>query len=482
MSLDAQSRGYRSEELLYGLNDRPPVLPALLAAIAHLLAIVAGIATAPLLIARGLNLDVATTAYVIGAAFVISGLATLIQVVRIGLIGSGLLSIQGTSFSFIGVLIYAASLLDDSHLGAAEGLGVLLGSGIVGGLMTVVAGFYIQRLARVITVNVTGVTIFMLGASLVWSAWQNFQWTLASTYNAGAATQQTLWVCLQAGVVIGVIGLLASSRSPWLRLLSICTGLGVGVCVAFLTTGLEGEIAMTGTELLLPRWQPFPLGVHPGVVLVLLPIFLVSMMESVGDLTATSLLSRCEVSGAPYWRRIRGGIVAGGLNSIGAALAGTFPITTFSQNNAVIQLTGVASRLVGVLVALLLIVLGMLPQFVALFQLMPGGVLHAVSGLLFAMIAWAGLRLLRLQAGSTLNLRTQGMRMLIGCGTAAVALSFLPELAQSLGFLLPTYLSILLNFPVATAAVLAIFWEWLVSASPDVNPLPVSIGSDPDGN
>ena len=134
------------------------------------------------------------------------------------------------------------------------------------------------------------------------------------------------------------------------------------------------------------------------------------------------------------------------------------------------------------MIALLLIVLGVLPQFVALFQLIPGGVLHAVSGLLFAMIAWAGLRLLRLQAGSTLNLRTQGMRMLIGCGATAVALSFLPELAQSLGFLLPTYLSILLNFPVATAAVLAIVWEWYVNASSDANPPAASIGSHPDGN
>ena len=72
--------------------------------------------------------------------------------------------------------------------------------------------------------------------------------------------------------------------------------------------------------------------------------------------------------------------------------------------------------------------------------------------------------------------------MLIGCGATAVALSFLPELAQSLGFLLPTYLSILLNFPVATAAVLAIVWEWYVNASSDANPPAASIGSHPDGN
>lgn len=454
-------------ELLFGLNSRPPIPQAVLAALAHLLAIVAGIATAPLLIARGLNLDVPTTAYVIGAAFVVSGIATLIQVVRIGAIGSGLLSIQGTSFSFVGVLVYAASLLDGAALTDAQRLGILLGSGTVGGLLTIVAGVYIQRLARVITVNVTGVTIFMLGATLVLSAWQNFQWSLASTRIAGEDTQQTLWVWLQAGIVIGVIAWLASRRSAWLRLLSICVGLAAGVLVALFTTGLDDTSVAPAAGLLIPRWQPFELAVQAGVVLVLLPIFLVSMMESVGDITATSLLSRCEVSGPSYWRRIRGGIVAGGINSILAALAGTFPITTFSQNNAVIQLTGVASRVVGVMVAALLILLGLLPQFVALFQLIPGGVLHAVSGLLFAMIAWAGLRLLRLPASASSGLRSRGMDMLLGCTAAAMGLSFVPELLSSAGIELPTYLSILLNFPVATAAVLAMIWEGLAGPEPE---------------
>jgi len=442
-------------ELLYGLNARPPLVQAVLAAFAHLLAIVAGIATAPLLIARGLHLDEAMTAYVIGSAFVISGLATVIQVVRVGPVGSGLLSIQGTSFSFIGVLIYAAGLLDGVQLSDAERVGVLLGSGIVGGLATVVAGIYIQRLSKVITLNVTGVTIFMLGMSLVWSAWQNLQWTVAG---ARAAGEPIAWVWLQAGVVVAVIAGLASRKSPWVRLISICAGLAAGLAVAFFTSGIDTHLMRESSGVLLPRWQPFPLSLNLGVVLVLLPIFLVSVTESVGDLTATSMLSRCELTGPHYWRRIRGGVLAGGVNSILAALAGTFPNTTFSQNNAVIQLTGVASRMVGVIVGVLLIALGLLPQFSALFQLIPGGVLHGATGLLFAMIAVAGLRLLRNPVANRDSNR--GLRMLAGCGGAAIALSFLPDFVGYLGYGLPNYLSMLLNFPVASCALIAIVWEW----------------------
>ena len=453
--------------MLYGLNARPPVPQALLAAFAHLLAIVAGIATAPLLIARGLNLTAATTAYVIGSAFVVSGLATLIQVVRIGPVGSGLLSIQGTSFSFIGVLIYAASLLDGTALSDAERLGVLLGSGIVGGLVTVVAGVYIQRLASVITLNVTGVTIFMLGVSLVWSAWQNLQWTVAA---AEAAGTPSAWVWLQAAVVIAVIAWLASRSSPWVRLSSICAGLAAGLVVAFFTTGLDVQVLAGSEQWLPPRWQPFPLAVNLGVVLVLLPIFLVSMTETVGDLTATSMLSGVAVSGPQYWRRVRGGVVAGGINSMLAALAGTFPNTTFSQNNAVIQLTGVASRVVGVMVGVLLVLFGLLPAVGRFFQLIPGGVLHGATGLMFALIAWAGLRLLRSQANPAGGMH-RGLKMLAGCGGGALALSFLPELVSYMGFALPNYLSILLNFPVASAALIAIAWEWFAGRGTTTSPV-----------
>ena len=72
----------------------------------HALASMGGIITAPLIIALGMGLNEAQTAYVIAAALVVSGLATIIQIVRVGPIGSGLLSIQGTSFAFVGTSIY----------------------------------------------------------------------------------------------------------------------------------------------------------------------------------------------------------------------------------------------------------------------------------------------------------------------------------------------------------------------------------------
>jgi len=432
--------------LLYGLDDRPAAPRALFAALAHLLAIVTSIATAPLLIAQAIGLNPHDTAYVVGTALLVSGIATFIQVYRIGPIGSGLLSIQGTSFAFVGIFGYAASSLLDQGMVRSDMVGVLLGSAIIGAATTVLAGAYIERLSRWLTLDVTGVVIFLLGLSLMQTAISNFQFTLA-----GSTNQASVWV--QAVAVISIIALCATRQHPWLRLLSIPLGLCAGLSAAavagdFLTPSAWPDGA------LLPRALPFPIGFDIALYILMLPIFLVTVTESVGDITATSMLSKQPLSGPGYWTRIRGGVIADGLNTILAASVGTFPNTTFSQNNGVIQVTGVASRVVGYLVACGLILLGVIPAFSYLFTLIPGGVLHATTLVLFTMIALAGLRILKAQPE-----RRQVAWMLGSCTLIAFALTQLPDLTFQLGVELPDYLSLLLGFPVATGAMLAIIWQ-----------------------
>lgn len=439
-------------DLLFGLDDRPPWPQALLAAIAHLLAIVASIATAPLLIAKGLQLDSATTSYVISSALLISGVATLIQINRIGPFGSGLLSIQGTSFAFIGALMLAGSVLAGRGLSSEATIGVLLGSAAAGAALTILGGFYVQRLSRFITPNVTGIAIFLLGLTLISAAWNNFGFSLAAARDVGR--EPGVWA--QAAVVIGTIVVLATRANPWLRLISIVAGLTAGMLFALLT-GQAMPLPDISAGLAPVQPLRFPLGFDLGVFLILTPIYFVTMTESIGDLTATTVLSRQPTSGAPYWRRIRGGVMADGLNSILAAAMGTFPNTTFSQNNGVIALTGVASRFVGIVVALLLIALGLLPAFSALFQSIPGGVLHSTTALLFAMIALTGLRLLR-----QTDKPRRAMVLLAVSTAVAVALTQVPGLLGARDIELAASLTLLCNFPVATGALTALILEILL--------------------
>ena len=96
--------------LIYGLNDKPPFKEAFFAALQHLLAIFVAIITPPLIIAGALKLDAETTGYLVSMALFASGISTFIQCRRFGGLGTGLLCIQGTSFSFIGPIISAGML------------------------------------------------------------------------------------------------------------------------------------------------------------------------------------------------------------------------------------------------------------------------------------------------------------------------------------------------------------------------------------
>ena len=74
-------------DLLYGLDDRPPVPAAILAALQHMLASFVGIITPTLIIGGVLGLA-AEIPYLISMALIVSGVGTFIQAKKIGPIGS----------------------------------------------------------------------------------------------------------------------------------------------------------------------------------------------------------------------------------------------------------------------------------------------------------------------------------------------------------------------------------------------------------
>ncbi|HIX56867.1 MAG TPA: hypothetical protein H9850_05290, partial [Candidatus Anaerobiospirillum pullistercoris] len=143
-------------ELIYGLNDRPPLKDTLFAALQHLLAIFVAIVTPPLIIAGALNFDLATTSFLVSMALFASGISTFIQCKRVGPIGCGLLCIQGTSFSFISPIIAA---------GATGGLSTIFGAVIAGSFVEMAVSRVLRFTRRIITPLVSGIVVTLIGLS-----------------------------------------------------------------------------------------------------------------------------------------------------------------------------------------------------------------------------------------------------------------------------------------------------------------------------
>ena len=436
-------------QLLYELDDKPPVTSAAFVGFQHLLAIIGGILTAPFLIALGMGLNAEDSAYVISSALVVSGFATLIQINRMGMLGTGLLSIQGTSFAFIGIMIFAYQKLT-LNMTSFEALGAIFGSSAACAALMLVLSLFIRQLKNIITTNVAGATIILIGLSLIQSTLQNL---LGSFNAAGGLEGSGISHLALAAVVFAVIVVIASLRQVWLRLSSITIGLGFGILAA-LQMGIADFSGVTNGDIFfIPEFGRYPLTVDLQVMLLIMPIFLVSAMESIGDITATNNLSGLQTGTPDYWLRIRGGIMGTAFNSFIAALFCTFPSTTFSQNNGVIRLTGVCSRQVGNYVAGFLIILGCLPVVTAVFQRIPSEVIFGATLLMFMLVALSGFRVVEMAQPKFRDWTIVALAIVLGY-VISMFIDRVPNLSPEI--------VILFQFPVSTGALVALLLEFVI--------------------
>lgn len=431
--------------LMFGLDDKPPFPTSLLAGFQHLLAIFGGIITAPLIIALGMNLSAIETNYLLTSALLISGVATYIQISKIGVFGSGLLAIQGTSFTFIGPILFAFYSLPEA-MHSTEKLGIIFGSSAAASLVMMALSCQLHRIHRLFMPTVTGATVVLLGLTLVWATIKN----LAREYSTQAELGSGSTVIFLALLVFGVTLIMSLWRNPWVRLSSIMSGLALGYVVALILGLVDFAPLASLDKTFVPVPLRFGMGFDWGVFFILLPVFIVSATESIGDLTATSALSRQPTSGKSYWQRVRGGILGDSLNSLFAAFFSTFPNTTFSQNNGVIKLTGIASRYIGYFVAVMLVILGFFPIIGGLFQVVPGAVLYGSTLLMFFMVGMAGIGILRQSQSRARDWSIAGVAI-VGGWVISYALNFVD--------FFPDQLKMILQFPVSTGAFLAMILE-----------------------
>jgi uracil-xanthine permease len=343
-----------------------------------------GTITPPLILARVLQLPPADTAYLVSMALLSSALGALLQTTRPGPVGSGLLSVTGTSFAFLEPLLQA---------GRAGGLPLMLGLSLVTAPTQMLLAPFVPRLRRVFTPLVSGVVVLLIGLSLIPSAMTSVAAPLSPT----APGWQSAVVALTVLAVVVTAQLL---DRPWAKLASVLLGVAAGYLACALCGGLRAPEPGDAAWLRLPRLLPHGFAFRAELVLPFAFIYLVSSIEAVGDMTATAQLSGLDTTSVDHWRRMRGGVLADGLTCLVSALLGALPSTTYAQNNGVIQITGVASRRIGPLMALILALLGLVPAVGRWVTAMPPPVLGALALLLFGLVAVSGLRLI-LRAGIT---------------------------------------------------------------------------------
>ncbi|MBF0442166.1 MAG: purine permease [Oligoflexales bacterium] len=412
-------------ELIYGLNDRPAPADAVFAAFQHFLAIFVAIITPPLIVSEALSFDIHMKSYLISMSLFVSGISTFIQVKKIGPIGSGLLSIQGTSFTFLTSLIGVGLAAKNAGATAEGVLSTILGVCFIGSFFQMLISRFVHRLKKIITPLVSGIVVTLIGLSLTKVAIIDMGGGKALLNNSPQmfGSMENL---LLSFFVVAVVVIFNCSRQKYLRMGAIMIGLFVGSMVCIFLGKVDFSKLSEFNLLVVP--VPFKYGFFKFDFLSLLPfsiLYLISTMESIGDLTATSMISGEPIKGEKYFRRISGGVLADGFNSGLASIFNSFPNTTFAQNNGIIQMTGIASRNVGYYIAGFLMLVGMFPVVGAVFSLIPSPVFGGASLIMFGTVAASGIKMI---ASSHIDRR--GMLIISVSISLGLGVTFVPELLQ----------------------------------------------------
>ncbi|KAK4242838.1 permease family-domain-containing protein [Achaetomium macrosporum] len=412
----------------FGLNDRMPVVLAVILGFQHALAMLAGIITPPLIMAGagGVNLDTEQTQYLVSTALIVSGLLSAIQITRFRIlktpyyIGTGLISVVGISFAIIPVASGAFSQMyangfcptaeDGTPLPCPDAYGALLGTAAVCSLLEILISFMPPKIIlRVFPPIVTGPTVMLIGLSLVSSGFKNWlggnglcadanpiefyarcpninaphalPWGSAEYLGLGFSVFVTIILCERFG-------------SPIMKSISVVIGLLTG-CIIAAACGYFDRSGIDTAPAVSFIWvHTFKLSVYGPLVLPLMAVFIICACESIGDITACCDVSRLEVEGKIYESRIQGGVLADGINGLLAALATITPMTTFAQNNGVIALTRCANRSAGYCCCLFLIIAGIFTKFAASLVAIPSPVLGGMTTFLFTAVAVSGMAII----------------------------------------------------------------------------------------
>lgn len=424
-------------------NHMPPLHIAVPLGIQHVLAMFIGNVTPAIIVAGVAGFgygsdDPSDLIYLIQMSMLFAGITTLFQTVGAGPMGARLPIVQGTSFAFLPIMVPIVAGT------GVDGMAALVSGALFGGVFHALLAPFIGRLRFVMPPLVTGLVVALIGLSLV---------KVGIQYAAGGVPAKGTdayggwqgWL-LAGSVLVATLGLKFFGRGLFATA-SILLGLLVGYVLA-IPFGLIDLTPVSAADwVMLP--DPFRFGFTLSAPAIVGFCFMgvVSAIETVGDVSA---ITKSGASRAARDEELSGATLADGVGTFLAAIFGSLPNTSFSQNVGLIAMTGVMSRHIVSCGAVILILCGLVPKIGALITTIPIQVLGGGVIIMFGMVISAALSILSDVHWTQRNMLIFAVSLSLGFGLQLEpeALQHLPQMPQVLlasGLLPATFLAIVLN-------------------------------------
>ena len=341
---------------------------------------ISGVILTPVIVIKAAGIEGDYFLWAIFAALVIAGVTTILQAVRIGRFGAGHVLMMGTSGAFIAVCVTAL---------AEGGPAMLATLVVVSSFAQFFVAYRLSWLRNLFTPTVGGIVIMLIPVTVMPIVFSLLTDVAPEHQSTGAPMSALITFFIAAGLAMKATGIMRL----WLPLI----GLIVGTIVSAYW-GMYDFAAVSSAA-----WVGLPSFAWPGfdfefniTFWTLLPAFIfvtmVGLLETVGDAVGIQRVSWRE-SKAPDYRVVQGAVGADGVGNLLSGLLGTVPNTTYSTSLAVTELTGVASRAVGICVGILFFFIAFIPKFQSIIIAIPSPVVAAYVTVLLAMLFVTGMRL-----------------------------------------------------------------------------------------
>lgn len=401
---------------IYRLDGRVPLLKAVPFGLQHILAMFVSNLTPITIIAAAGGLSQAEVAVLLQNAMLVAGIATLIQLFPVWRIGSRLPIVMGVSFTFVTVL---------STVAASYGYPAVIGAVICGGVFEGVIGLFARYWRKIIAPVVASSVVIAIGYSLFTVGARSFGGGYAEDFGSASNLllgAVTLTVCLGWNIL----------ARGYLKKLSVLAGLVVGYILAVFMGKVDLSVIFSEGIVSMPALLPFVPEFHMGAIFSVAIIFMVSAAETIGDTTAmvSGGLGR-EITS----KEISGSLACDGFASVVSALFGCPPVTSFSQNVGLVNMTKVVNRFTIATGAGCMLLAGFLPPVGNFFASLPESVLGGCTIMMFGTIMVSGIQMLSRAGFTQRNMTIAALSLSVGIGfTAASEIDLwriFPEVVQS---------------------------------------------------
>jgi NCS2 family nucleobase:cation symporter-2 len=420
--------------IIYGLEESPPVLVTIMAGLQQV-GVVSINLVYPLLVFRSIGAPIELVASMLSLGMFVLGGTTFLQSSRVGRLGSGYMCPMTFSVTYLSPSLLAAKM---------GGLPLVFGMTIFSGILETALAPLLNRLRAIFPPEISGLVIFVIGLS---GGIAGLRTLFAS--NAAPVLPAEWIVC---GFTLGtMIALNVWGKGP-ARMFCTLIGLVAGYAAA-IAVGLIGKdvFAAVGAQ----PWFGLPTFDHLSwsFDLTLAAPFAIgsiaAAMKAAGTITVCQKMNDADWV-RPDMKTVTSGVLADGLSSIIAGMAGALGANISTPAVGLAAATGVTSRIVAYAAGVILILIGFFPKLPALLGLMPRPVI--VAALLFA-VCFIIVNGLQIMSSRLLDARrTLIISLSIVAGMAvevfpSIAISAPPPLSYFVGssLVLSTVIALMLN-------------------------------------